>query len=59
MKTTHSLLFTFLVVIISSCQNPSDRAVKGNGKRDYGDTLNKDSVQAPKRLDAQDTVGGH
>jgi len=59
MKTVQSLLFTLLVVIISSCQNPSDRAVKGNSKRDYGDTLNKDSVQAPKRLEAEDTVGGH
>jgi len=59
MKTIQSLLFTLLVVITSSCQNPSDRAVKGNSKRDYGDTLNNDSVQAPKRLEAEDTVGGH
>ena len=57
MKIVHSILFALLfIVIISSCQNPSDRAVKGNSKRDYGDTAKKDSVQQPQRLDSDDTV---
>ncbi|MDQ0641122.1 curli biogenesis system outer membrane secretion channel CsgG [Pedobacter sp. W3I1] len=61
MRTVHTIFIAaaFLASVLTACQNPSDRPVKGNHKKDYKDTVKKssaDSAASQPRVDPGDTV---
>ncbi|SER64645.1 hypothetical protein [Pedobacter rhizosphaerae] len=50
------IIAAFVAAIFAACQNPTEKG-KGNIHKDLKDTIKtKDSTQAPKRVNPEDTI---